>query len=53
MGVKLIFESKLYIVDKDQSTLPDDDDVYFETLPNVNIRVPSHDRNLSINHLLI
>ena len=25
MGLKLIFESKLYIVEKDQSTLPDDE----------------------------
>ena len=25
MGIKLIFESKLYIVEKDQSTLPDDE----------------------------
>ena len=25
MGIRLIFESKLYIVEKDQSTLPDDE----------------------------
>ena len=25
MGIKLIFELKLYIVEKDQSTLPDDE----------------------------
>ena len=25
MGIKLNFESKLYIVEKDQSTLPDDE----------------------------
>ena len=47
MGIKLIFESKLYIVEKDQSTLPDDE-VSLETLPNVNIRDPSHDKNLPI-----
>ena len=39
MGIKVIFESKLYIVEKDQSTLPD------EKLPNVNIRDPSHDKS--------
>ena len=48
MGIKLIFESKLYIVEKDQSTLPNDDEVSLETLPNVNIRDPSHDKNLPI-----
>ena len=37
MGIKLVFESKLYIVEKDQSTLP-----------NVNIRDPSRDKNLPI-----
>ena len=43
MGIKLIFESKLYIVEKDQSTLPDDEKSP-ETLPNVNICDPSHDK---------
>ena len=36
MGIKLVFESKLYIVEKDQSTLP-----------NVNIRDPSRDKKSS------
>ena len=43
MGIKLIFESKLYIVEKDQSTFPDAmmREVSLETLPNVNIRDPN------------
>ena len=51
----LIFESKLYIVEKDQSTSPDDERsqrVSFETLPNVNIRDPSHHKNLPISRLI-
>ena len=44
IGIKLIFGPKLYIVEKDQSTLP----VSPETLPNVNIRDPSHDKNRPI-----
>ena len=46
MGIKLIFESKLYIVEKDQSTMMRE--VSLDTLPNVNMRDPSHDKNFSI-----
>ena len=47
MGMKLIFESKLYIVEKDPLCRMMRE-VSLETLPNVNIRDPSHDRNLPI-----
>ena len=46
MGIKLIFESKLYIVEKDQSTMMRE--VSLDTLPNVNMRDPSHDKDLPI-----
>ena len=45
--IKIIFESKLYIEEKDQSTLPDDE-VSLKTLPNINICDLSHDKNLTI-----
>ena len=38
MKMKTIFESNLYIIEKDQSTI--------ETLPNVNIRDPRHDKKM-------
>ena len=39
----------IHIVEKDQSTLPDDvRSISLETLPNVNLRDPSHDINLSV-----
>ena len=49
MGIKLIFESKLKIVEKDQSTLPDDERSIFG---NVNIRDPRHDENPLIMSLI-
>ena len=45
MGIKLIFESKLIMVEKVQFTLPDYERSIFR---NVNIRDPSHDENLLI-----
>ena len=47
MGIKLkIFESKLHVVEENESTLMRE--VSLETLPNVNIRDPSHNKNLPI-----
>ena len=48
MGIKLIFESKLYIVEKINPLGPMMREVSLETLPNVNIRDPSHNKNLPI-----
>ena len=47
MGMKLIFESKLYM-GKDQFTLPDDERSISRNVANVNIRDPSNDKNLPI-----
>ena len=47
--VWLIFESNLDIMGKGQSTCPMMREVSFKTLPNVNVNVrdPSHDKNLA------
>ena len=42
MGIKLIFESKLYIVEKINPLCPMMREVSLKTLPNVDIRDPSH-----------
>ena len=46
MGIILILESKLYIVEKINPLGPMMREVSLETLPNVNIRDPSHNKNL-------
>ena len=48
MGIKLIFESKLYIVEKDQSTLPDDERSISRNVAKRKYSDPSHDKNLPI-----
>ena len=51
MGMKLIFESKLYMVEKDPLS-PMMREVSLERLLNVDICDPSHDRNLPIKFSL-
>ena len=50
LGSRIFYNFENYIiVERDQSTFPDDRrSIALETLPNVNIRDPSHDKNLPI-----